>query len=53
MLSNLCELAGMGAVIASVYTLGGRGPAELVGGAFLVVIGFALDGIRLPWRRKQ
>lgn len=53
MLSNLCELAGMAAVVASVYTLGGRGPAELVGGAFLIVIGFAVDGLTIPRRRKQ
>ena len=52
MLSNLCELAGMGAVVAGVYALGGQGPAELVGGAFLVLVGFSLDGLKLPRRRK-
>ncbi len=47
MLSALLELLGMAAVTTGTYTLAGRGVAELVGGAFLIVLGLAADGIRL------
>jgi hypothetical protein len=48
MLSNLCELAGMATVTTGVWTLAGRGVGLLVAGGFAVVVGLALDGVKIP-----
>jgi hypothetical protein len=55
-MSTLFELIGMVLVALGVHTLLGTGPAELVGGAEIVLIGVAADGIRLTpmrWVRRK
>ena len=55
MLSNLCELAGMGAITAGTWMSAGEAAGLVVGGLFAVVVGLALDGVKVPRlpRRSQ
>jgi hypothetical protein len=51
LLSNLIEFAGFALIALAFDTLLGHGAAEAAAGAELLIIGAALDGVRL--RRKS
>lgn len=48
MLSNLCELAGMAAITTGVWEIAGRSVGLIFAGCLAVVVGLALDGIKVP-----
>lgn len=52
MLSNLCELAGMASLTAATYLAAGDAAALAVGGVFAVIVGLALDGVKVPHRKR-
>lgn len=53
MLSNLCELGGMGAISTGIWFAAGRSAGLIAAGVFALVAGLALDGVKLPKRRRK
>lgn len=47
MLSNLLGLIGLAVLTYGIYVMAGEGPALIVGGVFLVVLGEATDKVQL------
>lgn len=48
MLSTLVEALGLIAFVLGTYIEAGRAPALFVGGCCLLVVGLALDGVKVP-----